>query len=811
MEPMALDPVCGMEVDESRATLRAEYDGREYFFCAVACREAFLREPARYLGPPALSGLVGIGRRPLAQVASPQTPEAVSAPASTDRGAARTRQTLAISGMTCASCAARVEKALAATPGVGAAFVNLATGLATVEGSASPESLVAVVEAAGYRATVRAQEQVAPADGTAAAREERDRFLASALFTLPLLVLSMGFMEARERWMDLAEFLLATPVMFIGAAPIFRRAALTLWHRSANMDTLIALGSGAAYAYSAVLYFTAPGHDLYFESAAAIITLILLGRWIEARAKHGAGEAIRRLASLQPRTARLLRQGMEVEVPADSLRPGDHCVVGPGEQIPADGLVVSGESEVNEAMLTGEPLPVSKRPGDLVIGGTVNLDGGLEVEIRRVGRDTVLAQIVRLVEEAQGSRAPVQRLADRVSAIFVPVVLGLGLLTALGWFLATRDPSAALMHAVAVLVIACPCALGLATPTAVMVGIGRAASLGILVRDAASLERAGSTEVVLFDKTGTLTRGTPEVIEVVNLGLLAEEDLYPLLAAAEARSEHPLGKAVARHARARVRGAAATPERFEAVRGGGVRAMVSGRLVLAGSLRFLESEGVPVATIQAQADALAASGQTVIAAALEGRPIALIVLGDLLDESAVRAVGRLKAMGIRPVMVTGDREPAALAIGRAVGIEDVVAEALPADKVAEVRRRQAQGQVVAMVGDGLNDGPALAAADVGIAVGRGSDLTREAAPIVLVRNDLTAVADAILLSRRAVRTIRQNLGWAFGYNLAAIPAAALGALTPMIAASTMAFSSVSVVLNSLRLLRARVKVDDRGS
>jgi Cu+-exporting ATPase len=787
-----------MEVDEDRAAARADHDGQTYYFCAVACREAFAREPARYLSAPA-PGLVGLGRRRAATVPMVHPAEVEAAGAPVDRGAAQAKQALAISGMSCASCAVRVERALAATPGVGAAFVNYATSLATVEGSASPESLVAAVKAAGYHATAREPEQLAPVDTVATAREERARFLASALFTLPLLVLSMGFMEARERWMDLAEFLLATPVMFIGGAPIFRKAALILGHWSANMDTLIALGSGAAYAYSAVLYFTAAERHLYFESAGAIITLILLGRWLEARAKHRAGDAIRRLAGLQPRTARLLRQGMEVEVPVASLRPGDHCVVGPGEAVPADGVVVSGESEVDESMLTGEPLPAPKQPGDPVTGGTVNQDGGIEVEIRRVGRDTVLAQIVRLVEEAQGSRAPVQRLADRVSAIFVPVVLGLALLTALLWFLATRDPSAAVMHAVAVLVIACPCALGLATPTAVMVGIGRAASRGILVRDAESLERAGSTEVVLFDKTGTLTRGTPEVIELENLGVLCDEDLYPLLAAAEARSEHPLGRAVARHARARARGSVPAPEKFEAVRGGGVRARVSGQPVLVGSLRFLESEGVPVADATARADALAASGQTVVAAAREGTLIALIALGDLLDESAVRAVGRLKALGIQPVMVTGDRWAAARAIAQAAGIEKMVAEALPADKLAEVQRRRARGQVVAMVGDGINDGPALAAADVGIAMGRGSDLAREAAPIVLVRGDLTAVADAILLSRRAARTIRQNLGWAFGYNLAAIPAAALGVLTPMIAAGAMAFSSVSVVLNSLRL------------
>jgi Cu+-exporting ATPase len=789
-----------MYVDEDRAAARAEHGGNTYYFCAPGCRSAFVQDPAQYLATPT-AGLVTIGKvRPVPSPARMVKPAARPAADPSRPGAV----TLDIFGMTCASCALRIERALREVPSVLTADVNFATGSATIHGSAPTKALLAAVGAAGYSAEQRhaGPWPVVPAEAAESGRE-RARFIASAVLTLPVFILSMTFMHAHERWLDFVSLLLTTPVLFIGGAPFFQKAWRTLRHKSAGMDTLVALGAGAAYAYSVAVYFAKPGAPLYFESAAMIITLILLGRWLEARAKRRAGDALRRMAELQPRTAHVVRDGREEEVPVFALAAGDRCLVRPGERIPADGIVVLGESDVDESMLTGEPLPVPKLPGDRVVGATLNRDGALEIQLRRVGADTFLAQVLRLVAEAQGSKAPAQRLADRVSAFFVPIVLALAAVTTVAWVIGAGSVSAAVLNAVAVLVIACPCALGLATPTAAMVALGRAAERGILSRDATVLEQAGRITVVLFDKTGTLTRGIPEVVGASTVSERDGGEIYALVAGAEARSEHPLGQAVAAYARARTRGAPPPPQSFESVRGGGVRAKVLGRDIRIGSLRFLRGEGIDVSELAPRADALGTENM-IVACAIDGAPAVLFALRDPLVPGAPRAIERLHALGIQTVMLTGDRKGSALAIAHEAGIDEVVAEALPEDKVAEVQRRRRPGAIVAMVGDGINDGPALAAADVGIALGRGSDVAKEAAPIALVHGELGGVADLIELSRATARVMRQNLGWAFGYNAVAIPVAAAGFLSPMIAAGAMALSSISVVLNSLRLRRVKL-------
>jgi len=712
---------------------------------------------------------------------------------------------LAVDGMTCAACAIRIEKARNRLPGT-EATVSLATERARVQfasGSADVAKLIEIVRKAGYDArelagTTRAEEKIRHAE---LYRRELRLFWIAVTLTAPLL-LQMGVMftgehaEVLPRWL---QWLLATPVQFwIGA-----RFYVGAWHAlrggSANMDVLIALGTSMAYLFSAsVTAFGLQGQHVYFEASAAIITLVLMGKLLEARAKGRTSAAIEQLLQLQPRRARVERNGEAVEVDLAAVVSGDIVIVRPGERVAVDGDVIEGASSVDESMLTGESMPVGKRSGSRVFAATQNQDGMLKVRATGVGAHTQLAEIVRLVEEAQGSKAPIQRLADRISGIFVPIVVAISVMTFVAWWTLSGDFTHALINAVAVMVIACPCALGLATPTAIMVGSGRGAQSGILVRSAAALERAGKIRTLVVDKTGTLTLGKPAVTDVVPVPGSTESAVLQLAASLEQNSEHPLARAVL--ARAREQKLSLLPvERFGAVPGSGVRAHLAERGLLLGSPRFIREQGVAIddATVLR----LAGEGKTVIVLADGGTAQGYIAIADQPRPSSAAAISRLKAMGVEVVMLTGDNAATARAMAGKLGIGEFRAEVLPADKAAEVSHLKSAGGLVAMAGDGVNDAPALAAADVSFAISSGSDIAIEAADITLMRNDMMSVVDAIRLSRATLAKIRQNLFFAFFYNVLGIPLAALGMLNPVIAGASMALSSVSVVTNSLLLKR----------
>jgi Cu+-exporting ATPase len=668
---------------------------------------------------------------------------------------------LPVSGMTCAACARSIERTLAATAGVERASVNLATNTATVEfdaARAGVDDFISAIEDLGYG--VPATEP--PPD--AGEMLYRRRLQVSILFAVPVIALGMAH---KAPWIQLA---LTLPVIFYAGAPFYRAAWTALRHAAANMNTLIALGTGAAFLYS--LYETVRGgHKVYYEAASAIIALILLGRTLEGRARAKASEAIRRMMDLQPPVARVLRSGAEVEVPVAGVQPGDTVVVRPGERIPVDGTVLDGDSAVDESMLTGESLPVDKRSGAAVFAGTVNRSGSFRYEAKKVGRGTVLQQMIALVKQAQGSRAPVARLADVVSGYFTMGVLAAALVTFGAW-LFFRPFAKAMENAVAVLIIACPCALGLATPTAIMVGTGRGAGHGILIKGGEALEMAHRIAVIVLDKTGTITRGKPRVVRITPSAGWSERDVLLLAASAERYSEHPLGRAIVEAALERGVALEEAAE-FRALAGLGVRARVGSREVV-----------------------VAKPGATVT---VDGAAAGEIEIADTIKPEAAEAVRRLRSMGLEVWMITGDQRAAADAVAREAGIDNVLAGVMPGEKVAAVKRLQAGGRRVAMVGDGINDAPALAQADLGIAMASGTGAAMEAGAITLMRDDLNGVADAIELSRRTMRIIRQNLFWAFAYNTVGIPVAALGLLSPMLASAAMAASSVTVVSNSLRL------------
>ena len=706
---------------------------------------------------------------------------------------------LEIQGMRCASCASRVEAALLRVPGVSKAEVNLPMAQVRVEAlSGTPTELLArAVADAGYGAQLLEEGETREDPNARAAREERRRFLVAATLGLPVFVVGMaGLHFPGSGWLSA---LLSALVIFGAGWPFFAGAARALRHGASTMDTLVALGSGAAYFFSLAALLVGQG-GLYFETGVTIVALILLGRYLEANAKGRATAALRALLSLRPATARLvLESGVEQEIPAAGARLGDRLRVRPGERIPADGEVIEGASAVDESMLTGEALPVEKAQGDAVVGGTINRSGGLDLRVTRVGAETALAQIVRLMTQAQGSKAPVQALADRVAAVFVPIVVALALFTFGGWlWLGPGHALApALLAAVSVLVIACPCAMGLATPTAITVAVGRCGRLGILVKEAASLERAAGVTTAVFDKTGTLTEGRPALVRIAWAPGVAEADrpaLLAAIAAAEGRSEHPLARALALPDQ--------PPQSVEAFRsepGGGVEAQVGARAILVGSAAFLARRGVDGAALAAETERMASLAQTPVLGAVDGRVVAAFAVADPLRPGAAEAVAQLHALGIRVWLLSGDRRATAEAIGRAVGVDEALGELSPAGKLEALRAMRARGERVLMVGDGINDAPALAAADVGIAMGGGTDVALEAAPMALIRAEPTLVPTAVAFSRRTLRVIHQNLGWAFGYNIVALPLAASGLLSPMIAAGAMALSSVSVVTNSLRL------------
>ncbi|HET9723636.1 MAG TPA: heavy metal translocating P-type ATPase [Actinomycetota bacterium] len=713
---------------------------------------------------------------------------------------------LDVLGMTCGSCAVRVEKTLNKQPGVEAS-VNFATGEALVrlaEGAPAFAELRRAVQDRGYDV----REHVDEAE-EAARREERAwlrRLLVAWPLGLAAMVVSMLWMD--QAWARWTAFVLATPVQFYSGWPFLKGAAVRARSRTANMDTLIALGTMSAYLYSVWALLTSLDElgtgmatdlpNLYFESAAIIIAFLSLGRWLEARAKGRASQAIKRLLEIGAKEARVLRGDKELKVPVDAVKVGWTVKVLPGEKIPVDGRVIEGAAAVDESMLTGESIPVEKTPGDEVAGATVNTDGVLVVEATRVGQDTALAQIARLVAEAQGSKAPIQRLADRVSGIFVPVVIGIAAVTAVVWYLIDGTFEGALVPAVAVLIIACPCALGLATPAALMVGTGRGAQMGILIRGAEILERSRSVDTVVFDKTGTLTEARMRLTDVFGCVETLER-----AAAVETGSEHPIARAIVEGAAERD---ATVPQvtAFRSVVGSGTRATLGDEEVLVGRRAFLEGAGMTVPpSVEREAERLEAEGKTVVWAGWSGVAGGVLAVADTLKPGALEAIAGLHELGIEVVMMTGDNRVTGEAIAQQVGIDRVIAEVRPGDKVDEIRRLQADGRVVAMVGDGINDGPALAQADVGIAIGTGTDVAIEASDLTLMRGELEGVVAAIRLSRRTFRTIVENLFWAFGYNVAAIPLAALGLLNPIIAGGAMAMSSVSVLANSLRLRRFR--------
>jgi len=721
---------------------------------------------------------------------------------------------LPIAGMSCASCVTRVEKALLKVPGVSSASVNLATEQATVRAlSTVPRtSLTAAVEQAGYE--VRVVPDVQDASGTQAASAATlptwwPVAIASVL-TLPLmapmLLALFGVDGMLDGWLQLA---LATPVQFWLGWRFYRAAWRAIKAGAGNMDLLVALGTSAAYGLSVYLLLRHGQHGmphLYFEASAAVITLVLLGKWLEDRAKRQTTDAIHSLNALRPSTARVQRGGTEVEVPVAEVQIGDLVSIRPGDRVPVDGEVTEGRSHVDESLITGESLPVAKQAGDKVTGGAINAEGLLVVRTLAVGAETALARIIRLIESAQAAKAPIQRIVDRVSAVFVPVVLGIALLTFLAWLGINGDWEHALINAVAVLVIACPCALGLATPTAIMVGTGAAARRGILIKDAQALEVAHSVTVVAFDKTGTLTEGKPALVDVVPAEGSARHEVIALAAALQQASSHPLALAVT--SRARDDRLTVPPvHEAQALAGRGVAGLVQGHKLMLGNRRLLNELGVAAGDLGAQADALEQEGRTlswlVRQDASGTHLLGLLAFGDTLKSSAAEAVASLHRLNIKTVMLTGDNRGSAQAVGRALGIQDVRAEVLPGDKAAMVQALRDSGEVVAFVGDGLNDGPALAAASCGFAMAGGADVATETAGVTLMRGDPRLVADALDISRRTYAKIKQGLFWAFAYNVLGIPLAALGMLNPVIAGAAMAFSSVSVVANALLLRRWR--------
>lgn len=711
---------------------------------------------------------------------------------------------LSISNMSCASCAGRVEKALLAVPGVVRAEVNLATEKASIEGIAGvlrPADLVTAVNNAGYGAElltgdVERDHQIATAEEQRLERENW-RVIAAALLSAPLLLPMFGVMP--PAWL---QFALATPVQFIIGARFYVGAWKALRARAGNMDLLVVLGTSTAYFYSLYLMLSAAGQPmphLYFESAAVVIALISVGKWLETRARHSTSAAIRALVALRPDRARLERRGEFVEVALGAVAVGDIVVVRPGERVPVDGVVLSGQGEVDESLITGESLPVLKASGEHVTGGSINGTALLRVKVSAVGEHSTLARIIALVEQAQQKKAPVQRLVDRVAAVFVPVVLVLALATFLVWWLFLGEFTAGVIAAVSVLVIACPCALGLATPTALMVGTGAAARAGILIRDVEALERAHRLDTVVLDKTGTLTEGKPAVTDIVTHGV-SERMLLEFAAAAQQGSEHPLARAVIARA---VGFELPALEDFQSYSGRGLTAQVGGQEIAIGNRRFMKDKGVSIEDTDLQAARLEAHGKTVMWVAASVRLLGMIAVADPVKPTARAAVQRLHDAGIETVLLTGDNERTAAALAAQVGIERVLAGVLPEGKTVEVQRLQSQGKHVAMVGDGINDAPALAAADIGIAMGTGADVAMQTAGITLMRGDPLLIADAIAISRATYVKIRQGLFWAFIYNVLGLPAAALGFLSPMLAGAAMALSSVSVVSNALLLRRWR--------
>ena len=731
-----------------------------------------------------------------------------------------------IEGMTCSACSRHVERTAKKLDGTIEANVNLATEKLTIkfdETKLSEKDIVDAVDKAGYKAIDEDIAQKKDEDKSYHEKEMNslwNRFKYSLIFTIPLLIISMGHMvgydlpdfispDISPKTFSIAQLILTTPVMFIGYK-FYKVGIKTLIKGSPNMDSLIAIGTSAAYLYgifAVIKIFEGHphyAHDLYFESAATILLLITLGKYLESVSKGKTSEAIKKLMGLAPKTARIEKDGKEIVVPLEDVKVNDIVIVKPGDKIPVDGVVVDGNTSIDESMLTGESIPVEKNIGSPVIGASINKNGSIKYKATKVGKDTALAQIIKLVEDAQGSKAPIAKMADIISGYFVPVVIVLAILSGLGWYIATKNTEFALTIFISVLVIACPCALGLATPTAIMIGTGKGAEYGVLIKSGEALETAHKIETVIFDKTGTITEGKPKVTDIVTNNISSDE-LLILAASAEKGSEHPLGEAIVKGAETKNL-TLKKVDAFSAIPGHGIEVNIEGKSILLGNKKLMKDRNIPLNDLQTKSDSLADEGKTPMYIAINNEIAGIIAVADTVKESSKKAVEALHKMGIEVVMITGDNKKTAQAIAKQVGIDRVLAEVLPQDKAAEVKKLQTEGKKVAMVGDGINDAPALAQSDVGIAIGSGTDVAIESADIVLMRSDLMDVSTAIKLSRDTIKNIKQNLFWAFGYNILGIPVA-MGILhifggpllSPMIAGAAMSISSVSVVTNALRL------------
>jgi Cu+-exporting ATPase len=809
---MKRDPVCDMMVGEDRAAATSEYKGEKYYFCSLGCKHLFDKAPESFL-----SGTIPSKMTPPFDLAGHMK---ITPPPLHDHHQQETEKVvIPIRGMSCASCVNRIQTELSQLDGVQMAAVNLLTESATVEYDPARTGFSAFkrsIEKVGYGVS-----EAAAGEALSAAEESRRKelrklqseLLASALLTLPILVLSM--FVAQETTVNYVLFALTSIVMFWPGKRFFKGFWATARHFSADMNTLVAVGTFSAYLYSAAVTF-APrvfqGIDgqfsTYYDTSAVIITLILLGRFLEVRAKRRASDAIRKLLGLSPKNACVLRDNLEIAVPIEQVLAGEVVIVRPGEKIPVDGVVIEGYSSVDESMVTGESLPVEKKIGDEVIGATINKTGSFRVQAKNVGKDSVLAQIVRLVEASQESKAPIQRLADKVAAVFVPVVIAIAVFTFIGWYIFGTDPKLvqAMVSFVAVLIVACPCALGLATPTAIMVGVGKGAEHGILIKDAEALEIIKKLDVILLDKTGTITWGKPTVTDIISIPPFTDDQLLQLAASAEQYSEHALAEAVT--VSARNSGIALLPGKdFISITGQGIKTLLENKTVIIGNRNLLRNFDVNLDKHDSLISRLTQTAKTSVYVAVDGSLAGVIGIADIVRESAKESIGELVAYGYEVAMLTGDNRHTAGMIARDVGIRDYYAELLPQDKIDAIAKLQDSGKVVAFVGDGINDAPALAKADLGIAIGTGTDIANEAGNITLVKGDLKDLARVIRLSKKMVKTIYQNLFWAFIYNIVLIPLAVVGALNPMIAAGAMAISSVSVVSNSLRLKRADLDKD----
>lgn len=732
------------------------------------------------------------------------------------------KQTFDISGMTCAACATKVEKQLSKMGGVSGASVNFALENVTVEfdqDQVTASDMIGAVKKLGYTLKVQTSQEETANSKEEEVQKQTGKFLFSAILTLPLLWTMVTHFEftsfiyspdlLMNPWVQLA---LAAPVQFIVGAQFYTGAYKALRNNSANMDVLIALGTSAAFFYS--IFLGIEWHiagqigmpELYFEAAAVIITLVILGKLFEVRAKGRTGSAIKKLLSMQAKTARVVRNGNEQEIAIEEVIAGDIVIVRPGEKIPVDGQIIKGSSAVDESMITGESIPVDKEKGGNVIGSTINKNGVLTIEATKVGKDTALSQIVKVVEEAQGSKADIQRVADRVSGIFVPIVVGIAVVTFLVWYFMVQpgDLRAALVPAITVLVIACPCALGLATPTSVMAGSGRAAELGVLFKGGEHLENTRSITTIVLDKTGTVTKGKPELTDVLAEPAFTKEEVLFLVASVENNSEHPLAEAIVKGAKEQGI-TLKEADSFESIPGYGIRANLDQQTILVGTRKLMQQNNIDITSIEERMEKLESDGKTAMLVGVDQQLAGVIAVADTVKETSKAAIQRMHALGLEVIMLTGDNERTAKAIARQVGIDRVIAEVVPEQKADEIKKLQQENKKVAMVGDGVNDAPALAVADIGMAIGTGTDVAIEAADITLMRGDLHSVADSIELSAKTMRNIKQNLFFAFIYNTASIPIAAIGLLAPWVAGAAMAFSSVSVVLNALRLQRLKLR------